>query len=96
MDRGVQYKNIVLAIPKQECHVNDEGDAQITEDMPVIYQNAFDDMNLEEKTQKQLESKGVQIIKECRLIEIITDKDQEDENKKAPGSIDLIYNSNQN
>lgn len=50
IDRGVQYKNIILAIPRQECHVNEEGDPQITEDMPIIYQNAFDDLNLEEKT----------------------------------------------
>jgi hypothetical protein len=45
--------------------------------MPTIYQNAFDDMNLEEKTQKWLEGKGVTIIKECKLIEIISDKDKD-------------------
>jgi hypothetical protein len=50
IDRGVQYKNIVLAIPRQECHVNEESDPQITEDIPIIYPNAFEDSNLEEKT----------------------------------------------
>jgi hypothetical protein len=86
IDRGVQYKNIILAIPRQECHVNEEGDPQITEDMPIIYQNAFDDLNLEEKTQKWLEAKGVTIIKECKLIEIITDKDKDIEQASGKGN----------
>lgn len=50
LDRGVQPKCITLAIPRQACHVNEaEADAQVDEDMPWIYPNAFDDANLEEK-----------------------------------------------
>ena len=32
---------------------------------------------LEEKNQKKLETMGITIIKECKLIEIMTDKDKE-------------------
>lgn len=32
---------------------------------------------LEEKIQKNLETMGITIIKECKLIEIMTDKDKE-------------------
>ena len=32
---------------------------------------------LEEKIQKNLETMGITIIKECKLIEIMTDKDNE-------------------
>ena len=43
--------------------------------MPWIYPNAFDDANLEEKIQKSLEDRGITIVRECKLIEIISDKD---------------------
>lgn len=45
--------------------------------MNWIYPNAFEDQMLEEKIQKNLETMGITIIKECKLIEIMTDKDKE-------------------
>lgn len=74
LDRGVQAKNIIVAIPRQDCHVNE--DADLTEELPIIYPNAFEDANLEQRMQTWLEGKGATIIKECKLIEIISDKDK--------------------
>lgn len=74
MDRGVSAKNIVMAIPRQDCHVNEDMD--LTEELPIIYPNAFEDEKLEQRMQAWLEMKGATIIKECKLIEIISDKDK--------------------
>ncbi len=74
MNRGVQAKNIIIAIPRQDCHVNEDMD--LTEELPIIYPNAFEDEKLEMRMQAWLEMKGAQIIKECKLIEIISDKDK--------------------
>ncbi len=48
----------------------------LTEELPIIYPNAFEDEKLEMRMQAWLEMKGAQIIKECKLIEIISDKDK--------------------
>lgn len=44
--------------------------------MPFIYPNAFEDEAIEAKVQKILESMGVKIIKNAKLIEIIEDGDE--------------------
>lgn len=45
MNRGVSAKNIIIAIPRQDCHVNE--DKELTEELPIIYPNAFEDEKLE-------------------------------------------------
>lgn len=70
----MQAKNIIMAIPRQNCHVNEDDD--VTEELPIIYPNAFEDEKLEQRMQAWLEAKGVTLIKECKLIEIISDKDK--------------------
>ena len=77
LDRGVQPKCITLAIPKENIHVNEDYDSKINDHMEWIYPNAFEDSTLEEKIQKNLEAIGITIVRECKLIEIITDKDKE-------------------
>lgn len=63
-------------------------DADLTEELPVIYPNAFEDENLEQRMQAWLESKGATIIKECKLIEIISDKDKNfDSQKSSSGNL---------
>jgi hypothetical protein len=47
MDRGVSAKNIIMAIPRQDCHVNEDMD--LTEELPIIYPNAFEDEKLEQR-----------------------------------------------
>ena len=63
LDRGVSAKNIILAIPRINCHVNE--DEELTEELPIIYPSAFEDARLEEKILAWIEAKGVTLIKEC-------------------------------
>jgi len=63
-------------------------DADLTEELPIIYPNAFEDEHLESRMQAWLESKGVTIIKECKLIEIISDKEKNvDSQKSSTGTL---------
>lgn len=63
-----------MAIPRRDCHVNEEQD--LNDELDYIYPNAFEDQDLENRMQALLEAKGATIIKECKLIEIISDKDK--------------------
>lgn len=46
------------------------------QDLPFIYPDAFEDEGIEEKVQQVLESCGVSIIKNAKLIEIIEDGEE--------------------
>jgi len=46
IDRGVQPKNIIIAIPRRDCHVNE--DQELTDELDYIYPNAFEDESLEQ------------------------------------------------
>ena len=48
----------------------------MSQDMPFIYPDAFDDEVIEGKVQKILENMGVRILKNTKLIEIIEDGDE--------------------
>jgi len=74
LDRGVSAKNIIIAIPKRDCHCNEDQD--LNDELDYIYPDAFEDADLETKMQEMLEAKGATIIKECKLLEIISDKDK--------------------
>jgi hypothetical protein len=51
VSRGVKPEQITLAIPAQECHVEEVYDEVelMNEDLPFIYPNAFQDEIIEEK-----------------------------------------------
>ena len=42
-------KNITMAVPRYNTHVNEEEDPLMEEDLPVIYPDAFEDEHIEEK-----------------------------------------------
>jgi len=83
ISRGVSPHNILFAIPRINCHVNESEDISVEQDIPIIYPEPFDDISIMEKIDKMLEEKGVTIMREAKLIEIITDKDREAENSKG-------------
>jgi hypothetical protein len=56
LDRGVQAKNIIVAIPRRDCHVNEDED--LNDELDYIYPNAFEDADLEMRMQAVLEAKG--------------------------------------
>jgi len=74
IERGVQPKNIIIAIPRRDCHVNE--DTTLTAELDYIYPNAFEDESLEQCIENMLVGMGATIITECKLIEIISDKDK--------------------
>ena len=66
LQRGVKPEQITLAIPDSECHVKESYDNEedvMAEDLPYIYQDAFEDQSIEEKFQSLIESIGVRIIR---------------------------------
>ena len=78
MQRGVKPEQIILAVPAQECHVEESYDEVeiMQEDLPFIYPDAFEDYSIEEKIQSLIEGMGVTIIKNTKLIEIIEDEEE--------------------
>jgi hypothetical protein len=51
INSGVRPSSIILAIPEANCHIEEysEADQVMQEDLPVIYPNAFEDENIEQK-----------------------------------------------
>jgi hypothetical protein len=57
--------------------------------MPWIYPNAFQDADLEEKICTNLKEMGITIIRECKLIEILTDKENTSRSSQKSLSHDI-------
>ena len=83
--RGVNPKNITLAIPRYNTHVNEEEDTDLNEDLPIIYPDAFEDEHIEEKIQAMLIEKGITIVTEAKLLQIYTDKEKGDKTESKGG-----------
>lgn len=73
LQRGVKPEQIILAVPAPECHVQESYDEPeiMQADLPFIYQDAFDDDSILEKIQSSIEARGVRIIRNAKLLEII-------------------------
>jgi hypothetical protein len=52
VERGVQYKNIIVAEPRRNCHANENEDC--TEELDYIYPTAFEDEQLLQKMKEML------------------------------------------
>lgn len=79
LNRGVNPKNITLAIPEPTCHIEeyDASDEVMKSDLPVIYPEAFEDEQILAKIQDMCLEKGITILTEVKLHSVITDKDRE-------------------
>ena len=84
MHRGVDPKNIILAIPDPVCHIDehDPSDQTMKSDLPVIYPDAFEDEQILQKIQAMCMEKGITIITDIKLVQICTDKDREAKNER--------------
>lgn len=73
-----------MAIPDAICHIeeHDPSDQTMKSDLPVIYPDAFEDEQILQKIQDMCREKGIQILTEIKLHQIITDKDRENKNEK--------------
>jgi len=60
-------------VPAPECHVKESYDEPdiMHADLPFIYQDAFDDESIKEKIRSSIEARGVRIIRNAKLLEII-------------------------
>jgi hypothetical protein len=77
VQRGLKYEQITLVIPKKECHAELSYDEEelMNQDLPIINPDAFEDEHIEAKIHKILESKGLRIVLNARVEEILEDQD---------------------
>ena len=73
-----------MAIPEATCHIEeyDLSDPIMRGDLPVIYPDAFEDDSIRDKIQEMCEEKGIQMIRDVRLHQLVTDKDRESKNER--------------
>jgi len=85
LHRGVNPKNIILAIPEATSHIEDadNADPSMQGDLQVIYPEAFEDEQIATKITAMLEEKGVTILREHKLHQLITDKDRGEKEKRS-------------
>jgi hypothetical protein len=79
--RGMRAEQITLVIPKESCHLSEQYDEEQQEDMladlPFINPEAFEDQYIESKIQRVLEKKGVRIVRNAMLMQIIEDDEKQ-------------------
>jgi hypothetical protein len=79
--RGMRAEQITLVIPKETCHLSAQYDEEQQEDMmadlPFINPEAFEDQYIASKIQRVLERKGVRVVRNAMLMQIIEDDEQQ-------------------
>mmetsp|Transcript_108645 Transcript_108645/g.150250 ORF Transcript_108645/g.150250 Transcript_108645/m.150250 type:complete len:541 (+) Transcript_108645:469-2091(+) len=75
--RGVRPASITLAVPENDCHftVSEEELKLLQEDLPIIYPDSFEDEHIESKIQKMLIEKGITIMSNLKLFEVMADSE---------------------
>lgn len=79
ISRGMRPEQITLVIPGYACHVMESYDEEeeMLADLPFINPPAFDDEYIENKIHSLLEGKGVRIVKNAQLLEILEDEENQ-------------------
>lgn len=70
---------ITLVIPGKYCHLDEAYDEEeeMNKDIPIINPSAFPDENIENKIHLMLEEKGIRIVHNGLLMEILDDEENE-------------------
>ena len=70
-------EQITLVIPGKHCHAIESYDEEeeLEVDLPIINPPAFPDEYVEHKIHKMLEAKGVRIVRNAQLMQIIEDEE---------------------
>ena len=73
----MKAEQITLILPGKTCHVMDAYDEEeeMILDLPYIYPSAFDDDYIENKIHRLLEIKGVRIVRNAQLMQIMEDEE---------------------
>lgn len=75
--RGMRAEQITLIIPGKTCHLADayDDEEEMMKDLPYINPQAFEDEYIENKLHKVLETKGVRIVRNALLIQVMEDEE---------------------
>ena len=75
--RGMRPEQITLVIPGYACHVMESYDEEeeMLLDLPFINPPAFDNEVIEEKVHRIIEAKGVRIVRNAELLQILEDEE---------------------
>ena len=75
----MKAEQLTLVIPKRECHVQESYDEEeeMEKDLPIINPDAFEDEQIEEKISSVLENKGIKIIRNAMLLQVLEDEENE-------------------
>jgi hypothetical protein len=75
----MRAEQITLVQPGRTCHLQDSYDDvnEMTTDLPYINPQAFEDEYIENKIHKILEGKGVRIVKNALLMQVIEDEENQ-------------------
>jgi hypothetical protein len=79
ISRGMRAEQITLVIPGKTCHLNEayDDEEEMHKDLPFINPQAFEDDYIEGKIHKILETKGVKIVRNAQLLQVMEDEENQ-------------------
>lgn len=79
IQRGMRPEQITLVQPGKTCHLNEayDDEEEMNADIPYINPQAFEDEYIETKIHKALEGKGVRIVKNAQLMQVMEDEESQ-------------------
>jgi hypothetical protein len=77
VQRGMRPEQITLVLPGKTCHLNEayDDEEEMIADLPYINPDAFEDEYIESKVHRMLEGKGIRIIRNALLMQIMEDEE---------------------
>lgn len=79
LSRGMRPEQITYVIPGKSCHVAESYDdeEEMNADLPIINPLAFPDEHVEAKIHKMIEARGIRIVKNALLMQILEDEENQ-------------------
>ena len=77
LSRGMRAEQITLIIPGKTAHLAEayDDEEEMLKDLPFINPQAFEDEYIEAKVHKVLETKGVRIVRNALLMQVMEDEE---------------------
>lgn len=79
LQRGMRAEQITLVIPGKTCHLSAQYDEEedMLNDLPFINPEAFEDEYIESKIHRVLEKKGIRIVRNALLMQVIDNDEKQ-------------------
>lgn len=79
LSRGMRPEQITYVIPGETCHVQESYDEEeeMYNDLPIINPPAFSDEYIESKIQRMIEARGIRIVRNALLMQILEDEENQ-------------------